>query len=240
MLKKRIIATLLFRDGVLVRTKKFVPDYFYTKEHINTSDCDEICCIRVGGSWGDFFDAVNHVCDESMMPVSVGGGIESISDIGTIFRETVADKVVLESHFASLTPAAQQKFGTQSIVAGVTEGRFVSFDDLRHAGEIFVQSIERDGSLRGYPIEWGKRFLEYGIPVIIGSGCEGYRSMLQGFRAGFDACATSNIHHFSRFGMKNIRDRLVREGISLRDGNEVQGLSYDGHPTEDYVQGRGL
>jgi cyclase len=86
-----------------------------------------------------------------------------------------------------------------------------------YAGEILVQSVDRDGSLRGYPLAFGSRFLSVGVPVIIGSGCEGYRSMLQGFEAGFDACATSNIHHFSPTGMKSMKTLLQQKGVLLRD-----------------------
>jgi imidazole glycerol phosphate synthase subunit HisF len=99
MLKRRIIALLTLRDGVLTRTKKFVPDYIYTKNQVNTEYCDEICCLRIGGSWSDFFAAVNHISDEAMLPVTVGGGIETLDDAKRCFRETVADKVVVETHF---------------------------------------------------------------------------------------------------------------------------------------------
>ena len=69
----------------------------------------------------------------------------------------------------------------------------------------------RNGSLRGYPIDFGKSFLDRDVPVGIGSGCEGWRSMVEGFGAGFSACATSDIHHFTPTGLKGIKECVTFE-----------------------------
>ena len=47
MLKKRIIISLTFMDGILYRTKNFIPDYRYTKEFINLWNIDELILIDV-------------------------------------------------------------------------------------------------------------------------------------------------------------------------------------------------
>ena len=227
MLKKRIIAVLLLESGVLHRTKHFVPDYHYTLNQVNTDHCDELCCLRIGGSWEDFFEAVNHVDD--MLPLSVGGGIESLDDVERCFQSCPCDKIVIESNLEKLAGPFCERFGKQSLVAGVTEGRSTPY--IYGAGEVFVQSVERDGSLRGYPLDYCKQFLDLGVPVVIGSGCEGYRSMLEAFETGVDAVSTSNIHHFTPTTMAGIKSQLVKRGVQLRE--KMPEVSDAGFPSED-------
>ena len=47
MIKKRIIIALTFLDGILFRTKKFIPDYRYTKNFINFWNIDELILIDI-------------------------------------------------------------------------------------------------------------------------------------------------------------------------------------------------
>jgi len=227
VLKRRLIAVLLFRDGVLTRTKNFVPDYIYTKNQVNVTDCDELCCINLGGDWGLFRDAVNHVADEAMLPLTVGGGIDCMDLVSRCFGEMPADKIVIGPRLTrELSDSFVTKYGAQSLVAGITEGKAVPY--WADSGELLIQSVERDGSLRGYPLEFAERFMGAGIPVVLGSGCEGYRSMLKGFEAGADACSTSNIFHFTPSGMKGIKRALLKRGVPIRDDN-LQAVSDAGH-----------
>jgi imidazole glycerol phosphate synthase subunit HisF len=246
VLKKRIIAVLLFRDGVLTRTKHFRPDYIYTKNQVDTSSVDELVCIDLGGSRERFLSSVCHVADHAMLPLGVGGQIRSLDDVKRVFSECPADKVVIERHLRNLAEPAALKYGKQSVVAGVTEGRTLTHlpgvpppVPLDYVAEVFVQSVERDGSLRGYPIDFAKPYLDLGIPVILGSGCEGFRSMLAGFEAGADACSTSNIHHFTPTTMRGIKAQLLKRGIALRD-DFVQKMPHAGHAAEGAVHRWGM
>lgn len=222
MLKKRIIACLLLKDGVLHRTKKFVPDYRYTSNFIETTHIDELCFIDLGGSRTKFFAAVNSIAEESMLPLSIGGKIDSHDAAMECFRETPCDKVVIETHH-QIIPKLAEKLGAQSVVLGVTKNRQESLIHLECIGEILVQSVERDGSLRGYDLEFARKALAGSIPVVLGSGCCGYRSMEHGFKAGAAAVSTSNIHHFTPSTIKGIRQRLIDEGVELRDTRDIRG-----------------
>jgi len=186
-------------------------------------------CIDLGGERQKFFDAVNYIADDAMMPLTIGGKIRTLRDVEECFAESVCDKILAEEHLDNLCHSVCVKFGKQSLVAGATEGRKPFPSHLiEYIGEIFVQSVDRDGSLRGYPIDFGKQFLQYGVPVIIGSGCEGHRSMLEGFNAGFDGCGTSNVHHWTYTGMKGIKTQLIKRGISLR--NETSEVLVESRP----------
>lgn len=222
MIKKRIIAVLLFKDGVLTRTKKFVPDYIYTRNQINTEHCDELCFIDLGGSRAKFFDAVNYILDEAMLPASIGGGIHSVQDAWDCLRECPCEKVVLESHLSELAKPLSLKYGNSTVVAGITEGRYdFPWEVKDYIGEVFIQSVERDGSLRGYPIEFAKQFSKLGVSLILGSGCGSWKDMLKGFEFA-EGCSTSNIHHLTQTGMKAFKTQLEGAGIDVRTVNQVQ------------------
>jgi imidazole glycerol phosphate synthase subunit HisF len=82
MLKKRIIISLTFQDGVLFRTKKFIPDYRYTKNFVDLWNADEIILIDVSNKENklnnNFIEVVNFFINNCHLPISVGGGIDSI------------------------------------------------------------------------------------------------------------------------------------------------------------------
>ena len=77
MLKKRIIISLTFLDGVLFRTKNFIPDYRYTKNFIDLWSIDELMIIDISDKKfsKDFLNLINFFSTSCFVPLSVGGGI---------------------------------------------------------------------------------------------------------------------------------------------------------------------
>ena len=137
-------------------------------------------------------DFVRKVGEESNMPFSVGGGIRTIEDIRRIMGAG-AEKVVLNTHAAldpSLVETAAKAFGSSTIVVcmdvkknllgrprtwilGGTKstGRlpedYARQVEQKGAGEIIVQSIVRDGMMRGYDIELIRRIADsVTVPVV--------------------------------------------------------------------------
>jgi cyclase len=102
-----------------------------------------------------------------------------------------ADKVVVGRHGASeLVAELALKLGSQSVVAGVDARGFEGLDlagvavqaEAWGAGEIFVQSVERDGGLDGYDLDLLRPVTEaVRVPVVIGGGCSGWRDMAAAF-----------------------------------------------------------
>ena len=80
MLKKRVVIALTFLDGVLFRTKRFVPDYRYTKNFVDLWNADEIILIDISKNnkfSEKFTEVVNFFIDNCYLPITVGGGIFS-------------------------------------------------------------------------------------------------------------------------------------------------------------------
>ena len=99
MLKKRLIITLTFLDGILFRTKKFTPDYRYTKNFVDLWSIDELIILDISEKKfsNNFLDIINFFSLNCYVPISVGGGIKSLNDADIYFRSG-ADKIVLGSN----------------------------------------------------------------------------------------------------------------------------------------------
>lgn len=137
-------------------------------------------------------DFVRKVGEESNMPFAVGGGIRTLDDIRGLMN-VGAEKVVLNTHAAtdsSLVEAAAQAFGTSTIVVcidvkgdvfgrprtwthggtrstGQSPEAFARQMEQKGAGEIIVQSIPRDGMMKGYDLDLIRRISDsITIPVI--------------------------------------------------------------------------
>ena len=139
-----------------------------------------------------------------------------------------------------------QKLGSQSITAGIDVSNGQSFYDQgtmktviysqgtkKHtitpleracelekqgAGQIFLQSIDRDGSLAGYDLETCREVSDaVSIPVVIAGGCGNWTHMKDGFEIGHAAgCATSNIYHFPESTMGSWKQKLQEAGVPVR------------------------
>ena len=123
MLKKRIIITLTFLNGVLFRTKKFKPDYRYTKNFIDFWSIDELILIDISENKfsKSFLDLIVFFSKNCFVPISVGGGINTIEN-ADIFFKNGADKIVLgpdSINKKNLIEQISKKYGNQSIIQSV-------------------------------------------------------------------------------------------------------------------------
>ena len=182
MLKKRIIISLTFLDGVLFRTKNFKPDYRYTKNFIDLWSIDELILIDISKKKFStkFLDLINFFCTNCFVPISVGGGIKNLDNADTFFKHG-ADKIVLGTSSLdddSLLNKISQKYGNQSIIQSIDYKKILTdhpkytvmtnsgSDDLQMdpasladraitngAGEILLNSVDNDGGLLGYDLD---------------------------------------------------------------------------------------
>ena len=124
MLAKRIIAVLTFDNGSLTRTKNFIQDYKYTNNFINNSLFDGIVLIDVSRNKtqrSKFYEVVKNFSKNCFVPITVGGMIESISEI-RLFQELGVDKILVNSLTVKnekLVEKAINIFGNQFIVIGL-------------------------------------------------------------------------------------------------------------------------
>jgi cyclase len=198
------------------------------------------------------FGLLRELASECFMPLAFGGGISSLEDFDAAIAAG-AEKVIITTAFADnpgLVSAAAARFGSQSVVVGLdvrpsgvgTNEVFVSAGRRptglnpvaaakiardAGAGEIVVQSIERDGSLKGYDLDLVRGVTSaVDLSVVALGGAQDLQSMANVIvQAGASAAAAGSVFVF--FGrlravlvnVPNIGDRtaaLERAQLNLR------------------------
>ena len=180
MLKKRIIISLTFLDGVLFRTKNFIPDYRYTKNFIDLWSIDELMIIDISDKKFsiDFLNLINFFSTNCFVPLSVGGGIKSLQDADLYFKNG-ADKILLGSGTINNPLIANEismKYGKQSIIQAL--------DCKKNSDNIMNYSVYSESgknNLNIDPTTFGKTALSYGVGEILINSIDNDGSLL-----GFD------------------------------------------------------
>lgn len=156
-------------------------------------------------------DFVKDVGEEANMPFAVGGGIRSLEDIRSIISAG-AEKVIINSYAVEnpdFIARAAAAFGSSTIAicidvkkklfgglqtwtlagtkaSGHTPVEFAKLMEAKGAGEIILQSIERDGEMNGYDLGLIKEISEaVTIPVIALGGAGNMQHLRDGFEKGF-------------------------------------------------------
>lgn len=214
MLKKRVIAVLTINDGILFRTRNFIPDYRYTSNFIDMWSIDELIILDVTrpdcGNRENFYTALENFAKNCYVPLSVGGKVTHIGDISTLLHYG-ADKVVINSEALKnpdFISQSSKKFGSQCIVLSIDAKRnnngiyevYISQGRIRTeleptqwarlatelgAGEIMITSIDRDGTLEGYDLDLVRMVSEnVSVPVLACGGAGNWEHFYQGFVTG--------------------------------------------------------
>jgi cyclase len=247
MLRKRLITVLTLNDGVLFRTRNFQPDYRYTINFVDAWSIDEIVVLDITrpgqGNRDNFYEVVNELATKCFVPLAAGGGIKTIDEIKLLLRSG-ADKVIINTeavqHPELITEAAEL-YGSQCIVVSIDAKKndaedyevFTTFGakatgwhpaawakkaQALGAGEIFITSIDKDGSLEGYDNELNRIVSEaVDIPVLVCGGAGKWQDFVDGFVEGkASAVCTTNIYHFTETSIKSAKRFLQNAGITVR------------------------
>ncbi|OUP49579.1 imidazole glycerol phosphate synthase subunit HisF [Lachnoclostridium sp. An181] len=189
-------------------------------------------------------DMVRKVAESVFIPFTVGGGIRTVEDFREILREG-ADKISVNSAAIAnpnLIYEAAQKFGSQCVVVAIDAkkredksgwniykngGRVdVGIDAIEWAkkaeelgaGEILLTSMDCDGTKAGYDLELTKAVAEaVSIPVIASGGAgtlAHFRDALT--KGGADAALAASLFHYKELEIREVKEYLRREGISVR------------------------
>lgn len=131
MLKKRIIPTLLYAHGRLVKTVNFglplardVGDPVKSVNVYNSQQADEIVVLNIEREtrgWRELTDLVEKVASVCFTPLTIGGGIQTFEDAAALISSG-ADKVVINSaayRDKTMITAVAERFGSQAVVIGV-------------------------------------------------------------------------------------------------------------------------
>ncbi|MDA7795508.1 HisA/HisF-related TIM barrel protein [Candidatus Pelagibacter sp.] len=238
--KKRLVAIILFKNGNVVQSKLFkqhkvVGDPYIIIDRLSSWNADELIYLNIRpkepitfrqdkySKYDYSFDKiVNQVGKSAFMPLTVGGGIKTISDAEKYF-EMGADKISINSqiyHNPKIVSQCSKIFGSQSVVASVDVGLT---DDNKYAvyvdggkkmiqtniedyikkiedvgaGEILLNSIHKDGLANGYDLELVDIVKKItNLPIIITGGVGNWEDFFIGSQKDVDAVAASNIFHF--------------------------------------------
>jgi imidazoleglycerol phosphate synthase cyclase subunit len=188
-------------------------------------------------------DVLREVSKVCFMPLAVGGRVRTLAD----FHERLtagADKVIINAQ-AMLEPeivaAASRRFGSQCVVVSIDArrhegGRYEVFIDhgrqatgfdpgdwareveRRGAGEVFLNSIDRDGSGQGYDLELIRRVTgAVSIPVVACGGVGRYEHLAAGItEGGASAVAAANIFHFFELSYPWAKQTCLNAGLPMR------------------------
>ncbi|MDP1812018.1 MAG: imidazole glycerol phosphate synthase cyclase subunit [Sediminibacterium sp.] len=189
-----------------------------------------------------YFDIIEQVSKECFMPLTIGGGISNVSQIRKLLKAG-ADKVVINTAAVN-TPQfieeAAAVFGSQCIVVGIDvryeEGNYIVYTNSGKlktdlvladhivnmerlgAGEIFINSIDRDGMMQGYDHELIKLVLTYTTLPVIGCGGAGnFMHLVDAYKnTGIGALAMASIYHFGDNNPVRARSYLKNQDINIK------------------------
>ncbi len=250
MITHRIIPCLDVRNGRVVKGVNFegiqdVASPVELARFYNESGADELVFYDITASVenrGLFTDALKEVASEIFIPLTVGGGINTLDDFERVLG-CGADKVSVNSGAIkdpTLIERAAKKYGDQCVVLSMdikrVDGKFHLFSKggrvdegidavqwavdgvNRGAGELVVNSIDTDGVKNGFDIEMLQQIQSrVSVPVIASGGAGKKEDFLELFNAGCaDAGLAASIFHFKEVYIKDLKQYLNENNIEMR------------------------
>jgi cyclase len=188
-------------------------------------------------------DVVERTAETLFIPLTVGGGIRSVDDARRMLRAG-ADKVSLNSA-AVKTPSiineVSHEFGAQCAVLSIDVKRresgsgwdvylnggrvntekdaltWVAEGVKRGAGELVLNSMDRDGMQNGYDVELLRAVADIAeVPLVASGGVGTLEHLVEGVRAGADAVLAASIFHFGTYSIAEAKAHLGSAGIPVR------------------------
>mgnify|MGYP006075037989 CR=1 FL=1 len=264
MLKKRIIANLVVKNGVVVQSigfRKYLPvgKPEIAIEFLNQWGIDEIILTDISASAlrrGPDFNMIRNATKKCFVPLTIGGGITHVDYIKELMH-CGADKIVLNQaalYQTNLITEAAHVFGNQCVVISIDgiatdngyrvydylnkkatdyePGSFAHANQQAGAGEILINSVDRDGSYLGYDLALINDVCsKVNIPVIACGGAKNANDMIEVLTVtNASAAAAGNFFHFTEHSVNITKARLKKEldvriethadyAESLLDGN---------------------
>ena len=251
MITKRIIPCLDVKDGRVVKGVNFlglndVSDPVKLAQYYSENGADELVFYDITASAEEralFTDILTRVAETIFIPLTVGGGINTLDDFDRVLK-CGADKVSVNSgaiRNPALIGEAAKRYGDQCVVLSVdvkrVNGAFHVFakggredteldalDWIRRgvdagAGEIVLNSIDTDGVKQGFDLEMLRAVCEIvGVPVIASGGAGGVKDFMTLFRElpKVDAGLAASIFHFGEVRIPDLKQALFEAGITVR------------------------
>ncbi|MCI0686486.1 MAG: imidazole glycerol phosphate synthase subunit HisF [Sporichthyaceae bacterium] len=208
---------------------------------------DELCFLDVSASAAGretVYDVVSRTADRVFIPLTVGGGVRSVADVDRLLRAG-ADKVAVNTAAVArpeLLAEIADRFGRQVLVlsldarraAGPGSGFELTTHGGRHgtgidaiawavrgaalgAGEILVNSMDADGTKRGFDLEMLAAIrAEVPVPIIASGGAGSAVDFAAAVAAGADAVLAASVFHLGELSIAAVKAELAGAGIPVR------------------------
>lgn len=251
MITKRIIPCLDVKNGRVVKGVNFkglsdVSSPVELAKYYSDNGADELVFYDITASFEErklFTDILREVASRIFIPLTVGGGINTVDDFDRVLK-CGADKVSVNSgaiKSPELIREAAERYGNQCVVISADVKRV---DDEFHvfakggredtgmeaiswikrcvdlgAGEAVVNSIDTDGVKKGFDIEMLKAVCNaVNVPVIASGGAGGINDFVDLFREipDIDAGLAASIFHFGEVAIPDLKRELRKNNITVR------------------------
>jgi len=252
VLAKRIIPCLDIADGRVVKGINFVNlrdagDPVEVARRYDAEGADELAFLDIRASVEKralLYDMIEAVANQVFIPLTVGGGVNSIDDIRALLNAG-ADKVSINTAGVKrpeLIEEASSHFGAQCIVAAIDAKQYAvdrwqvyihggrtptGIDALEWAeevvnlgaGEILLTSLDRDGAKTGFDLQLTRAVVDaVDVPVIASGGVGSLRDLVDGIRvAGADAVLAASVFHYGEFTIGAAKAAMKAAGIEVRE-----------------------
>lgn len=251
MITKRIIPCLDVKNGRVVKGVNFkglsdVSSPVELAKYYSDNGADELVFYDITASFEErklFTDILREVASRIFIPLTVGGGINTVDDFDRVLK-CGADKVSVNSGAIKnpeLIREAAERYGNQCVVISAdvkrVDGEFHVFakggrEDTGMeaiswikrcvdigAGEAVVNSIDTDGVKKGFDIEMLKAVCNaVNVPVIASGGAGGINDFVDLFREipDIDAGLAASIFHFGEVAIPDLKRELRKNNITVR------------------------
>ncbi|HWX93213.1 MAG TPA: imidazole glycerol phosphate synthase subunit HisF [Terriglobales bacterium] len=252
MLTKRIIACLDVAGGRVVKGVQFLNlrdagDAAELAAAHSQAGADEIVLLDISATAEKrktLLDTVKRTARELFIPFTVGGGIRTLEEAGSVF-DAGADKVSINSAALtdpSLITRIADRFGSQAVIVAIDAkrangtGTYEAFTrggrtptgrdavvwaleaESRGAGEILLTSMDRDGTGNGFECTLTRTISDgVRIPVIASGGAGSAQHFVEVFRQGHaDAALAASILHYGTTPLAELKRDLAAAGIPVR------------------------
>ena len=251
MITKRLIPCLDVRDGRVVKGVHFeslreISSPVDLAKHYSQVGADELVFYDITASSDGrklFTDILRQTAEQVFIPLTVGGGINSVDDFDRVLK-CGADKVSVNSGALkdpSLIKNAALRYGSQCVVLSVdvkrVDGVFRVYarggrDNTGReaiawiregvslgAGEIVVNSIDTDGVKNGFDLEMLAAVCDaVDVPVIASGGAGCVKDFLDLFKTvpGVDAGLAASVFHWGEISIPELKREMAACGIPAR------------------------
>ena len=259
MLAKRILPCLDVKAGRVVKGINFVNlqdagDPVELAQVYNDAGADELVFLDITATHEDrdiIFDVVHRTAEKVFIPLTVGGGVQSLETIKQLLRAG-ADKVSINSAAVrnpDLVAQASDRFGSQCIVVAIDArrrpaGERIGWDVYvrggrentglaavdwaaevvqRGAGELLVTSMDADGTQAGYDLKLTRTIAErVNVPVIASGGAGTCEHIHAALTQGqAEAALLASLLHYGQLSVGQIKAFLAERHVPVRPTSAI-------------------